>query len=178
MKEYEHTSPWPISLKWGIIAGVAGIITSVIKSLGIDYSSVESMMETQSVWSNYLEYIPLVAAIVLAQAEHRTRELGGYMSYGRAVGIGCIVTLLFSLFLVLYNYLHLTVLHPEAHRAIQDLAIQRAGDVPPEQEEAVISMTRKMTAPGVLSMFVFMAYAFTGVILSIITSLFTRKNEA
>lgn len=62
---------------------------------------------------NYLSYVPFIAGLVMAVLQHRDKELGGYISFGRAFSTGFRFSSLLSIFMGLFMLVYFKWLNPE-----------------------------------------------------------------
>lgn len=162
-------SPVKIALKWGLVAGIAIIIYGMILYFA-------GMSTNQS--AQWFSYILLGIGIYLGAREHRDKQLGGYMSYGRALGAGVLICLFAAILTGLFNYVFFT-LNTDALEEIktqQEQQIYEQG-LPREQEEMSLKMVSKMMTPAMLLVFVIPGMTFFGLILSLIIAAFLKKDR-
>lgn len=177
METINKPGPWPTSLKWGIIGGIVLLIISYLGSMNVDWSSYESIQESRKSPLQYLSYVILALVIVMAQIEHRKKDLGGFMSYGRGVGVATITAMGIGLCTAIYMYILFGILHPEFQQIIMDGALGEAGDMSPEQEESMIKVMKMTTGPAAMAIFGFFGQVFIGLVIGLISSIFIQKTE-
>ncbi|MBI1221525.1 MAG: DUF4199 family protein [Bacteroidetes bacterium] len=178
IEELKKPGPWGVGLKWGIIGGIVIVLISYIASMGVDWSDPELLEKSGKRWSQYLGYLILALIIVVAQIEHRNKELGGFMGYGRAVGIATITALGAGICMAIYMFVFFGILHPEFQQLIIENALSKMNDLPSGQEDQVISMMKMTTSPAAMALFTFIGNVFVGLVAGLITGIFTHKVEA
>lgn len=159
------------SLTYGIYLGIVTILFSVVVYvLGFTFEK----------WVQYSTYPIIIIGIVLAQLSYR-KALGGEMSYGQALGVGIMTVIFSSVLGAIYTYLLYAVIDPslqEQLRLATEQQIIEQGKVPEEQLDMVIEMATKFQKPAIMALFAIFGGAFMGLIISLITSIFTKKNPS
>jgi len=159
------------SLTYGIYLGIVSILLSVvIYVLGYTFEK----------WVQYTSYPILIGGIIWAQIAYK-KALGGEMTYGQAIGIGTMTVIFSGVLSAVYTYLLYTVIDPslvEQMRLFTEQQIVEQGKVPEEQLDMVVEMMTKFQKPWILSITVIFMSAIMGVIISLITGIFTKKNPS
>lgn len=181
MDKYYKPGPWPTSLKWGIIGGLLLLIISYLGSMNVDWSSFESIEESRSSPLQYLTYVIIAGIIIWAQLEHRNKDLGGYMGYGRGVGVATIASMGMGICTATYMYVLFGIMHPEFQQMVIDNALEKAlenaPDMKPEDEDQMIKVMKMTTGPGAMAIYGFFGQVFIGLVLGLISSIFIQKND-
>jgi|GEM_PF-2219464 len=177
MEDVKKASPWATGLKWGIIAGIVSVMLGYLMSLGVDWNSFDSIEASRKSPVQYLTYVILAGMIALAMFEHRKKDLGGVMSYGRAIGVAVIVSIASGVCSAIYVYAFFGILHPEFQQMILDQALSKMQEVSPDQEDQVVSMIKLTTSPGAMAIFTMLGNVFLGLIIGLIVGLFAQKAE-
>lgn len=182
MNEEQHiiqkpASPWNVSIKWGVIHFAASTGLYYLIHMNTDYSSVESLEATLGSSLNFIGYIFFIAALVMAQLEHRNKELHGYMSYARGMGVGAILFLVSGILSALMVYVEMGILHPEALDTIRQIRMNELmkQEMTEEQLEMSYQMMQKYVNPVLMAIGGFMQVFFFGIVFTLIVSIFTRK---
>ncbi len=169
--EQKPVSLMKSALTYGLYLGIATILVSVIfYVLGFTFEK----------WVQYPTYIILLAGVILAQLNFR-KALGGEMTYGQAFGVGVMTVIFSSILGAIYTYLLYTVIDPslqEQLRLFMEQQIIEQGRVPEEQLDATIEMMSKFQTPLIISISSIFGGAITGLIISLITSIFTKKEPS
>lgn len=168
----EKSSPiWKTSLTAGVYLAIALILVSVIFYVtGNPFSKV----------GQYISYPIMIGGIILAQLNYK-KALGGTLTYGQAIGAGVLAMVFASLISGVYNYLLFAVIDPslqEQLRIFTEEQIVKQGKVPEEQLETVVNMTAKLQTPIMMFVIGLVGGAFIGLIVSLITAIFIKKNPS
>lgn len=177
METIPKPGPWPTSLKWGIIGGILVVIITFLTHLNVDWSDYESYEAAQKAPLNYLSFVVVILAIVMAQLEHRKKDLGGFMSYGRGVGVATAASIGMGLCYAIILYIENGILHPEFQQAFVEGQLDRVGDIPRESEDMIIKSFQFSAKPGVWATFGFFTQVFIGLVVGLISSIFIQKSE-
>lgn len=169
--EQKPASMLKSSLTSGIYIGVALILISVIMYVaGV-------MFET---WAQYISYPILLLGAIYAQITYR-KSLGGEMAYGKAVGVGVLALIFASVLSSIYAFLLYTVIDPELLDQVRIMTEQRLveqGNIPEEQMDQVLEMSMRFQKPGIMAIMGIFGGALIGLIVSLITAIFTKKNPS
>lgn len=169
--EEKSASIWKSTLTTGLYLAIVLILVSVIFYVtGHTFSKV----------AQYLSYPIMIGGIILGQLSYK-KALGGTLTYGQAVGAG-VLTMVFASFLSgIYNYLLFTVIDPslqEQMRIFTEEQIIKQGKVPEEQLEMAVNMAAKFQTPVMMFVMAIVGGAFIGLIISLITAIFIKKNPS
>jgi len=168
--EQKPASLWKSSLTSGLYLGIVLILFSVILYVaGLTFET----------WAQYLSYPILIAGAVYAQLSYR-KSLGGEMTYGQALGVGLMAIIFASVLSSIYSYVLYTFIDPSILDQIRLMTEQRIVEqgVPEEQLDTAMKMAMKFQTPTVLAIFGILGGAFIGLIISLLTAIFTKKNPS
>jgi len=171
MEDQKPVSLLKSSVLSGIYIGVVLILMSVV------FYVTNNIFAS---WASYATYPVLIAGIVYAQLSFR-KSLGGEMTYGQALGVGILALIFASVVSGIYTYLMYAVIDPslqEQLRIVTEQKIIEQGKVPDEQLDMVMEMTTKFQKPAVLAVMGILGGGFVGLIISLITAIFTKKNPS
>lgn len=158
------------SLTYGVYLGIVSILFSVILYvLGYTFEK----------WVQYASYPILIAAIVWAQLDYR-KALGGEMTYGQALGIGLLTVIFSSVLSGIYTYLLFAVIDPslqEQLRIVTEQGFVEKG-MSEEQIDATIGIVSKLQSPPIMAVMAVVGGAVIGLIISLLTGIFTKKNPS
>lgn len=146
------------------------VLIYIFKLLGINQNSMD-MGTGEKIITSALSYIPFILAIVYVQTTHK-KELGGYITFGRAFSAGFKVAAYSGLFIAVLLIIYYKLLDPKAYVDIIDMALEQAdGD---EQQIKGIEMMR-----GYMVFFIgftaAITYTFFGLIVSLIGAAVVKK---
>ncbi|TNE81936.1 MAG: DUF4199 domain-containing protein [Bacteroidetes bacterium] len=173
----KQASPWNTGMKWGVILFVLAAAMYYLTHMNTDFGSVESYEATQKNPIQYAGFLISLAILIVAQLEHRNKDLGGYMSFARAFGIGTIVFLTYGLLDSMLTYVEMSMIHPEVIETLQNIQMKnlQSGNFSAEEMEMAYERSKSFTTPTAISIVKFFGSLLLGVIFSLLTGLFTRK---
>lgn len=177
METIDNPGPWPRSLKWGIIGGLVLIVVNYLAVMNVDWSDVESLEETKKSLFHYLEYAVLAGIVIWSQLEHRKKDLGGFMSYGRAVGVATIAGMGTGICIAIFMYILYGIQHPEYQQMLIDYVLSQGSEVSPENEEMTIKIMQITTSPPAMAFYGFFAQTFGGLVIGLISGIFIQKTD-
>jgi hypothetical protein len=170
----EEKKPNALAFKVAISFAVYSILLIyLLKLLGID-STNPDLPIAEKIIAMFLSYGVFFMSIIYTQITHK-KELGGYITYGRAFSTGFKVAAYAGLFVGLLFILYYKVLDQTALDKIADAAIEKANGN--EQQIKGIEMMRGymwiFTAFGAA-----IAYTLLGLIISLISAGILKKDRA
>jgi hypothetical protein len=120
-----------------------------------------------------------IGMIVYVQLDFRNKKLGGFITYGKAVKIGYLSVVFASIVVAVYMYVYHTAINPA--EAQQNLIEAQQGiyeyGLDPAQEEAQLKMQEYIHTPVGYALATILSYAVIGIIITLITSIFVKKEE-
>ena len=168
-EENEQVSVKDIVVKWGLILG----IISIVLFLGIYFAGL--LAESWPAWVS-----AVVSAAIIYLAHKEFKEQGdGYMSYGKGLGIGTLVSVVSSIISAVFSYVYMKFINADYTTEMLDIQRYKMEDQgqSEEQIEMAMGMVEKFMSPkGMLGMGLFMGILF-GFIISLIVSAITKKNN-
>ncbi len=165
----EKSTFWKSAMIYGLYLALVLVLLSVILY-------VSGLILNQKV--GYASMVVYVAGIIFAQITYRNRELNGTISYGQALGFGVAVMLFSGIITALYTLILYTYIDPtliDQMKAVQEEALLQKG-MSEDQIEAAMSVASKMMSPGVMSIMGLLGSLFVGTIISLVTSIFVKKQ--
>lgn len=168
--EQKPASLWKSSLTSGLYLGIVLILFSVILYVaGLTFET----------WVSYLTYPVLIAGAVYAQLSYR-KSLGGEMTYGQALGVGVMSIIVASVLSSIYSYVLYTVIDPSLLDQIRVMTEQRIIEqgVPDEQLDTAMNIAMKFQTPIAITVMGILGGALIGLIISLVTAIFTKKNPS
>ncbi|HAQ21157.1 MAG TPA: hypothetical protein DCR40_18270 [Prolixibacteraceae bacterium] len=126
----------------------------------------------------YISIVIMIAGIVIAQISYRNKELKGAITYGQALGFGVAIMLFAGIVSALYTLILYTFIDPaliDQMKAMQEEAMMQKG-LSEDQIETAMSVASKMMSPAWLSIMGFVGSVFSGTIVSLLTSIFVKKE--
>jgi hypothetical protein len=169
--EQKPTSLMKSSLTTGVYIGILLILIGVI--LYVTGNSFSKLAQ-------YVSWPILVGGTIWAQVSYK-KALGGEMTYGQALGVGVMAVIFASILSSIYTYLLYTVIDPslqEQMRLFTEQQIIEQGKVPEEQIDMAVEMASKFQKPAIMVALGIFGGAFIGLLISLITAIFTKKNPS
>lgn len=168
--ENQANSQLKQSMVYGGIVGLATIVISVIAfMLGkADNRSIQ--------WINYLVEVIL---IVIGVKNYRDQHLGGYISYGKALGTGFLIGLVGMIIGLIYFYIFVNYIDTDfiphlLEKSQEEMSNRGMSD---EQIEVAMKYQQKFMTPVWMIVFASLAGALMNLIFSAIIAIFLKKNN-
>ena len=169
--EEKTVSAWKTTLMPAIYLGIVSILLSVILYV------TGNMFAT---WAAYLSYPIIIAGVVYGQITHK-KALGGTLTYGQALGSGVVTLIYASLISGIFSYLLYKVIDPsliEQMRNFLEQKLVQQGRVPEEQIDTMVNIFLKIYTPPISIITSIFGGAVGGLIVSLITGIFVKKNPS
>jgi hypothetical protein len=168
----------PLATRTGfIIAFITVGVALVTYLLGM----TETMMSNANAkMANYLIAFLLPFVIIIYTCfKHRNEDLGGFIGFGRCLGLGTATGIVSGLISAIWTYVFFTFLAPETIDSIKSITIQEAvrqgqdADVVEEQLEQVAFMFK----PWVFAVSAFGSYLILGFLGGLLSGMFFQKQR-
>ena len=159
-----------VSLRFGLLTGLVSIIYMFILFVS------NAATNTAAQWLGLA--IPIVG-IYLAHQNYKSQN-GGFMSYGQGLGIGVLLSTFSSLLTTAFNYVYRTIIDPEMSGRMMETVrakMEAAGNMTDEQIDAAIKMSEKFSSGPISIVFGVLVTVFTGFLISLIISAFTKHAQ-
>jgi hypothetical protein len=166
----QKVSVWKANLYNGVILGLAGIVFTLV------------LYFLDQTFNKSLGYIFLIIAVFLLYyfiKTYRDSYLNGVMSYGQSVGAGVVIFLYYSVISAIFTYLLYTVIDTDLTNkllAFVEEEMLKTGKIPESSIDTVMSMQKKFLKPEIMAPFSIVNNMLFGTIISLIVSIFTRKE--
>jgi len=165
----QNVNVWKANLTNGLILGLLGIIyTLVVYFLDLTFNQVQG----------YIFLAILIVALFFLIKSYRDNFLGGYITYGQAVGAGVVIFLYYAIIQAIFAYLLYAVIDPgliDKQLAFSEELIAKRG-LPQEAMDAALNMQKKFVKPEIIAPTSLISNMFTGLIMSLITAIFVKKE--
>ncbi len=168
----ERRSQLKVAMTYGAMCGLASSIIYLIFYFG--GAAVDNK------WPQWIGYAVMITTIVMGVKSYRDQDSGGFINYGRSLGTGVLIGMFGGIITGLFTVLMFTVIDPGMaekiiNKAQEDMIAK--GTMSEDQISMAMSMTRKFMNPGMLFAFSIVGSVFIAFIFSLITSIFTRKEQ-
>ncbi len=169
MEEEKKTSLLRSTMNYGAMLGLALIIYTLLLWM---------LDKTGHTGLGLVSYLIMIVGIVLATKSFRDQESGGFISYGRALGVGTLTCVFAGIITSFFTYLLFTVIDPglmDKTYLMMEEAYYDAG-MTDSQIEVAMDMAKRFTNPVMMAVFGVFGSAFMGFIFSLITSIFLKRE--
>ncbi len=161
-------SVFSVALKSGLILGLGLIVYSLLTYL--------LNVSLESTWVGYVSYAIVLLGIVLGIRNFAASN--GRMTYGQGVGVGVLTGLFAGLISGIFSYLFFSFIAPEMLTEMLEMAEKGMVEqgMPDDQIEQGMEYTKMFMKPGPLAIVSVFSYAFVGLVISLIASIFLQKK--
>ena len=168
--EENRTSLMKHVMTYGAIIGLSLVVYSILLYItGLTFSK----------GLGFIQYAILFVGIYLGSKVYRDRALGGFITYGKALGLGVLISVFVGIISVFFNFIMMRYIDPslvEKYMAIVEDQLQNSRFIQADQIDDAIEKSRNaMTAVWSLPVGV-LSFSIIGFIISLITSLFVKKE--
>lgn len=168
------------AITYGALTGLVSIVIGLLSYLAgfSDPSKQQGAMG----WINMLiSYGVMIGGLVLAVRKHRDQELGGYITFGRAFGVGFLTMLVLGLISAVWTYVFFNFIATDMLELIKQSSIDRMVEkqgMSVDQAEAAMNnpVTKSMMNPAAFTGFAFVGILFIGAIFALIVAAIMRKS--
>ncbi len=165
----EKRSTWKDTLNYGIILGLIMIVVSVI-------TYMTNIMFEQ--WMSLLVLALNFVVLFFLLRSYRDHYNRGFISYGRSVGAGVVISLYAAILTAIFTYVLYAFIDPGLIEKSLQLAETKMTEkgVPEAALEQAMAVQAKMMKPWLMSLSSILNGVFFGLIMSLIVSLFIMKK--
>jgi hypothetical protein len=164
----------PTGIKYGLILGVISIV------LGLVYYLL-GWMDPQSMGSKFtsiFSFAITIAVLVMAIRHHRDSLQGGYIAFGKCVGIGLWVGLIAGIIGLVWSLVFFNFIVPDYFVSMKDMLVDtyEAQGLSDEQIEMAMKYVGWMMSPTSMAIMALIGSIFTALIFSLIVGAFMKKD--
>jgi len=159
------------AMTFGLITGILIVIYTLLLYMTDNYVSKNTIL-------GLLQWIILTGGLYYGIKTYRDQYSDGYITYGRSLGLGVLISVFVGVILGIFTYILYTLIDPgllEKSIKIAQEEMLKAG-MSEERVETATEMQRTFTSPTIMLFSSVFSFAFIGTIISLIVSIFT-KNE-
>lgn len=168
LEQEKKTSFAGSAITHGLLTGIGLIVLSLLGYL-FNMAGVR--------WFSYLSYLILLAGIIWGSLQYRNDAAGGFISYGRALGYGTLISVFAALISSIFVFVFYQYIAPDALEQIKDVTAQGIIEANPDITDEQLDVILRFTSPLVMSITSIFALTFIGFIFSLVTSAFIKKND-
>lgn len=159
------------ALTYGIVIGIMLILIQLVFYFAHNITSP---------LSSILSYVIMLGGIVVVVRYRRDNDLGGYIKYGQALGLGTFTIFIASLLLGIYVYTFYKFIDPAAInlilKAAENKMLKENSNISDEQLDAILKAIRHLMNPGFIAFSNLFNFTFLGFVLSLMVSIFLKKS--
>ena len=169
--EEKTASAGQSALYYALLAGIAFILIHLILYI--------ANLGGENIVGQIISFVVFIVAIVMIQLDFRNKKLGGFISYGKAVKIGFLSILFASFIVAIYMFIYLSYINPGemAQKLLEGQQEVYNMGLPSDQEAEWIKMQDYIHNPISYGIFTIIMYALLGILFSLITAIFIKKEE-
>jgi len=168
------------AITYGALTGLVSIVIGLVSYLAglSDPAKQQGAMG----WINQLlSYGVMIGGLVLAVRKHRDQELGGYITFGRAFGVGFLTMLVLGVISAVWAYAFFSFIAPDMLEMIKQASIDRMVEkqgMSVDQAETAMNnpVTKSFMNPVAFTGFAFAGILFIGAIFALIVAAIMRKS--
>lgn len=165
----QKVNAWKTNLNNGLILGLAGIVYSLIIYF-LDLYLNKSQ--------GYVFIVVQIALLYFLLRSYRDNFMHGQITYGQSVGAGVIICLYYAIIMAIFSYILNAIIDPGL--VAKQLAAAEEGMMKKGLPQATIdtgmAFTAKIMKPAIMSISSLFFSLFWGTILSLIVSIFIKKE--
>lgn len=127
-----------------------------------------------------ISYTLLIVFTVLGIKSFRDEECGGYISYGKSVGTGLLISVFGGILISVFTIVLFTLIDPGMSERILEESRQQLVErgMSDEQIETGLGIARKMMSPIWMFFMGIIGSGIIGVLFSLIISVFMKKEQS
>jgi len=165
----EKVSVWKANLTNGVIFGLIGVVwTLVMYFFDLYFDKIQG----------WILLAVLLVVLYFMLKSYRDNYLHGFMTYGQSLGAGVIIFLYSAIISAIFTYILYkfidTGLVAKQLAMTEELMVKRGA--PQQAIDAGMAFQRKLMVPEIMAPFSIVINMFIGTIISLIVSIFTRKE--
>ena len=157
------------TLGYGVILGILVIVFSLILFL----LNVKPGSKLEN-----LSYLIIIAGIIIAQITFRNKQENGLLSYGKSFTVGMLTIIFASILIGIWTFIFFRYVDPGAIETMRQTAEQKLMDRGMSDAEIDQSMkwVEMFQKPGILTFFAVFFNILIGIVISLISAIFTKKE--
>ncbi len=169
-QEVTPSSFWKQAMTYGIYFAIISILLSVI-------AYATGQMASPAL--QWISVVVMILVIVLIQLHYR-KMLGGFITYGQALGMAVASLFFASLLIAVFTYCLYKFIDPGLIDQVRLLAEEKlieVGGLTQEQIDTVLEASKRFQTPGIIAVSQIFNQVITALIIGSVTSLFIKRNS-
>ncbi len=170
-------SPRPTAVRYGLILG----LLSTIATLGMTtMDMVDYTGEKSNILSNLVTWGITIGALYMAINEHKTKDLGGFISLGRCVKLGLLIGLISGIIGAIGMTIYFQVIAPDFLANVAESMRDKFEEqgMSGDQLESAMGVMKIMMSPTSFAIIGIVFSVIFDVIFALILGLFMKKEAA
>jgi hypothetical protein len=168
--EEKNNSVWFQAMNYGALLGISLVIYMVLLYL--------TNLQLNKPLS-YVTFVLLLAGIIYGIINYRDKILGGYISYGKALGFGTLTALFAAIITAFFSYIQYKIIDPSSIDKLLSIAEEQLMNkgMSQDQVDMAIQIQSKMFTPFFLAISQVFTLTFIGFAFSLISAGFLKKES-
>lgn len=158
------------AMTYGAIIGLILVVYSIILYI---------IGMTSNRGQGIIQHIILFAGIYLGTKDYRDKILGGFITYGKALGMGVLISVFVGIITLFFNLIMMRFIDPdliEKVLAITEERLENNRFISPDQIGSSLERTRWLMTSVWSVPIGLVVFTFFGLIISLITSAFVKRD--
>ena len=174
--EPANVSARPIGIRYGAIAAIIIIAIGLVFHLA-GLTSYTQQNNPGNWISSILTWGVMIAAMVMGMKKYR-EEAGGYMTFGKAFGVGFWASLVLAVITAVWTYVFFALVEPGLTDTILEATRENmlAQGQSEDQVDQAMQYTEPFMNPGMFSLFGGLGTLITGLIIALIAAAVTQRK--
>lgn len=172
--EEKTTSIWKSGLIFGVYLSIVVILYSVVLYvMGLGFNKI----------AGYVSIAIMIVGIIIIQISYKKQQ-NGILTYGQGVGISVISMISLGVISMIYTYLLYAVIDPDYYQQFllfmeeQTMSTLTQRGMSEDQIQMSLDIQQKFQTPVILAVGALINSVVVGLIASLITSIFIKKNPS
>jgi len=174
----EKKSVWPFAMTYGLALGMISVILSIVFYI---VSPMDPEKGTGGGWIQTVITLLLEGIFVYwAVSKFRDESNDGFISYGRSLGTTMAMAIPTAILTAIYVYIFFAFIDPDFLSKIAEVQANKMAErgLSDEQIEKQMAMMNKFSSPMMYSLLSPLGVGFQLLIIGLIISIFTRREQA
>lgn len=160
------------AMTFGLITGLVVVVYTLLLYMTDSYLTKNSFL-------GILQWVFIAIGIYWGIKSYRDQYEGGYITYGKSLGLGALISVFAGVIMGIFTYLLYVVIDPELMEKSIKLAQEemlRSG-LSEERVAAATKLQQQFTSPIIMLISSVFSMAFFGTIISLVVSIFTKREK-
>lgn len=168
--EENQKSSFKVALNYALITGILLIVLDLVFYV-MDVASSNQIKNVS--WLIY------IVGIIWGQKVYRDTHAGGFMSYGKSFSVGFTIGFFAAIMFAIYHFVFVeffddSIIQQTLATAEENLLA--SGEMSDDQIDAALEMSAKFSTPLMMSLWIILFGAIGNAIISLVTSIFMKKE--